>query len=37
MRLVCLLCVALVSLCSNGNNPVYTYVTNLFDIKRGEL
>jgi hypothetical protein len=25
----------LISLCSKGSSPVYTHVTNLFDIKRG--
>jgi hypothetical protein len=37
MRLLVLALAVLVVLCSNGNSPVYTTVTFLYDIKRGDM
>lgn len=36
-QIIVLLCLLLAVLGSKGNKPVYTQVTCLYDIKRGEL
>ena len=37
IKVAVLLCLLLAALGSQGNKPVYTHVTALYDIKRGDL